>query len=169
MVDGWRQGWWLPAGTSGLVTMTFEPQAWFEKGLLLGVAGVVLAILLALVGTRRPPRDATVPRVLPHGVAVAAMVLAGGLLAGWLGAAITAAVVAALFLVPAVRQHADLAAGGLLLLGGVAAAIGRSGQHLEYGAWVQWVLVAGLAAAFPAVTRPKRPASRRRMTGRSIT
>ena len=46
-VDGWKQGWLLPEGAAGTVTMTYAPQRTFSVGL---GAGAVLAGALALAG-----------------------------------------------------------------------------------------------------------------------
>ena len=46
-VDGWKQGWLVPEGAAGTVTMTYAPQRTFSVGL---GAGAVLAGALALAG-----------------------------------------------------------------------------------------------------------------------
>ena len=97
------------------------------------------------------------------------MVLAGGLLAGWAGAAAVVAVIALLACWSPAREHAYLLSGGLALVGGAFAAQSRAGQLLTYDAWVQVVLTAALAAALPVVSRPNGPMLRRRMKGISIT
>ncbi|GAA1263977.1 alpha-(1-_3)-arabinofuranosyltransferase [Sphaerisporangium rubeum] len=55
-IDGWRQGWAVPAGFSGRVTLTFTPDAPF-RWTLLGGAGALVAVLffalLRVVGRRR--------------------------------------------------------------------------------------------------------------------
>ena len=48
-VDGWKQGWRVPAGTSGKVTLRFTPQATFEWGIVIGFVLVGLLSLAALV------------------------------------------------------------------------------------------------------------------------
>jgi arabinofuranan 3-O-arabinosyltransferase len=48
-LDGWRQAWILPAGTDGLVTMTYLPQASYSTALLGGLAAAALVMLIALV------------------------------------------------------------------------------------------------------------------------
>ncbi|MFM9134813.1 MAG: alpha-(1-_3)-arabinofuranosyltransferase family protein [bacterium] len=46
-VDGWRQGWVLPAGAGGTVTLTFAPQRAYAAGLAGGAAGVLALLVLA--------------------------------------------------------------------------------------------------------------------------
>jgi arabinofuranan 3-O-arabinosyltransferase len=69
-LDGWAQGWRLPAGGPAVVTLTFTPQRTYQAAL---VAGGVLALLLvagtATVVVRRR-RGGWVPRPrapYPHG------------------------------------------------------------------------------------------------------
>ncbi|WP_441923948.1 alpha-(1-_3)-arabinofuranosyltransferase domain-containing protein [Marmoricola sp. RAF53] len=61
-VDGWAQGWIVPAGRGGTVTVMFTPQGPYRVGLLAGlaVAGVLLAVALRVLLTSRlngPVRD----------------------------------------------------------------------------------------------------------------
>lgn len=53
-VDGWQQGWVVPAGASGPVSLTFGPATPYRAGLLLGAALAVLLLVLALVRPRAP-------------------------------------------------------------------------------------------------------------------
>ena len=92
-VDGWKQGWRLPAGSTGTVALSFEPAGTFT-GLL--VAGAVLAVVCLVVvwwSWRRERRGhavsgAPVLRTGRPGLLDAAVaVVAGGLLCGWWGLA----------------------------------------------------------------------------------
>ena len=49
VIDGWKQGWLLPAGTSGEVTLEFAPQTTFRTGILVGGALAVLLNVAAAV------------------------------------------------------------------------------------------------------------------------
>lgn len=49
VLDGWRQGFVVPAGTSGVVDMDYAPQVPFRLALVGGLAVVGLLLLLALV------------------------------------------------------------------------------------------------------------------------
>ncbi|MGE5698384.1 MAG: alpha-(1-_3)-arabinofuranosyltransferase family protein [Candidatus Sericytochromatia bacterium] len=89
VVNGWQQGWVLPAGTSGVVTLTFPSNALYRAGLFWGLALLPVLALLALVRPRRevddePARPWRVP------VAVAAV---GALGAGWLISGVAGVVV----------------------------------------------------------------------------
>jgi arabinofuranan 3-O-arabinosyltransferase len=68
-VDGWQQGWVVPAGAAGTVSLEFQPDRTFRAGLLVGGAALALLLLfLVLPGTsvaqpviaRRPGRFALV-------------------------------------------------------------------------------------------------------------
>ena len=48
VLDGWRQGFVVPAGTEGVVAMDYAPQAPFRLALVGGLAVVGLLLLLAL-------------------------------------------------------------------------------------------------------------------------
>lgn len=94
VVDGWQQGWLLPAGVSGDVVLRFTPDSSYRAGLLLG--GVLLAgvVVLAVLPARRrddaPPPTASrparrAPRSLPLlAVGAAALIMFGGLVGGLL-------------------------------------------------------------------------------------
>ncbi len=66
MVDGWAQGWVVPAGTEGLVELRFAPQRVFLVSLALGAALAVLLVLLVLRGqsplTRAVSPEVSAPR-----------------------------------------------------------------------------------------------------------
>jgi arabinofuranan 3-O-arabinosyltransferase len=51
-VDGWRQGWFVPAGLDGEVTLTFVPQRGYSAGLAAGAVTVVVLLALAVIPTR---------------------------------------------------------------------------------------------------------------------
>lgn len=111
-VDGWAQGWVVPAGVTGTVELRFGPQAAFVASL---VAGAVMALLLLVLAARSGRRLAgTVPEEVDPGaageVAVFVLVVAVG---GFVGAA---AVGAALVLQRVARPRTLLVAGGVAAL-----------------------------------------------------
>ncbi|WP_347563595.1 alpha-(1-_3)-arabinofuranosyltransferase family protein [Rhodococcus sp. ABRD24] len=55
VVNGWQQGWILPAGTDGTVTLEFPSDRWYRAGIVLGLVLLIPLILLALVPRRRTP------------------------------------------------------------------------------------------------------------------
>ncbi len=92
-VDGWKQGWRLPAGSAGAVTLSFAPAGTFTWLL---VAGAVLAGLcvLSLVWLwwrdRRGHEEPVAPALRtgrPGLLDASVAVVAGGLLCGWWGLA----------------------------------------------------------------------------------
>jgi arabinofuranan 3-O-arabinosyltransferase len=63
-IDGWAQGWRVPAGDGGLVKITFAPQRNYLIGLLggLGLSGLVLLLaVVLLLRTRLRPALAPAP------------------------------------------------------------------------------------------------------------
>lgn len=68
-IDGWKQGWRVPAGTTGTVTLEFRPQRSFEVGLAvgLGLAAVlnVAALVTFLLSRGRPSQRRRGARVAP--------------------------------------------------------------------------------------------------------
>jgi arabinofuranan 3-O-arabinosyltransferase len=49
-LDGWQQGWVIPAGASGTIIMTFGPDRTFRAALALGALFLLVLLVLALVG-----------------------------------------------------------------------------------------------------------------------
>ncbi|TPG17849.1 DUF3367 domain-containing protein [Pedococcus bigeumensis] len=121
VVDGWKQGFVVPAGTGGQVTVSFAPDRPYRWGLLVGGVLVLLVLAAALVPSRRRARAlaaATVPRI----TGLVAALVAGAVLAGWWGLslAIGAVVVAALV---GNRAWPPVLVGGLLTAAGVVQAV----------------------------------------------
>jgi arabinofuranan 3-O-arabinosyltransferase len=127
-VDGWRQAWWVPSGTSGEVVLDYRPGRWHRAGLLVGVLGLGLVGALAAVPARRgrpdlPPAVAGRGRWVGGDAATlaAAVLLAGAAgLAGWAAARVLGAR----------RPVHATALGGVLLAAAAAAlvAVGTRGQ-----------------------------------------
>jgi arabinofuranan 3-O-arabinosyltransferase len=147
-LDGWRQGWALPAGGPVTVSLDFTPGRTHRLGLLLGLLAALSLVPLALVRGRSGP----LPDPAPRRWAPATVPLAGAVVAGLLaGVAGLAAGVVAGF-VPG-RWRAAVAGGALVLAGIVLAWAPRWGpqpavtQLLAVGA-------VGLAAAGWAAREP---------------
>jgi arabinofuranan 3-O-arabinosyltransferase len=93
-VDGWQQGFAVPAGAHGTIELTFAPQRPFVIGLVIGVAGVLLLLAIAALPGRRgaqllePLGDARLPWV----VAISLLAVAATLLAGLWGTAVVVVV-----------------------------------------------------------------------------
>ena len=78
-VNGWQQGWELPPGTAGTVTLTFASNALYRVGLVGGLALLPLLALLAFLPIRRPraPDEPAQPW-RPGRVTASMAVVAGG-------------------------------------------------------------------------------------------
>ncbi|MGY1727363.1 alpha-(1-_3)-arabinofuranosyltransferase family protein [Geodermatophilus sp. SYSU D01062] len=158
-VDGWQQGYVLPPGAAGTVTLDFLPGTAYRAALTAGAAAVLLLVLLAVLPVRRP-RPVPAPgrrgrggQVLVVLAAVAGTALAGGVVGlGLLAVAVAAG--AALrtrraAVLGGVAAGAVAVAGVLLLV--VPDATGTARQVLALAA-----LAAVVAAVLPA-PRVRRP------------
>ncbi len=166
-VEGWRQGFLVPAGQGGRVELRYGPDRVQTAGLLVGLAGVVGVVALALVpaGRRRarawtPPAERTWPPLVP--LALAAVV--GVALAGPV-----ALVLVPLVLLPRRAGRLPWLAAAAVLAAGVVALTGAGtipGQDQgsfsiagQVVATVGWV---ALAAAWLPADWPGAALSRRR-------
>jgi arabinofuranan 3-O-arabinosyltransferase len=166
-VDGWKQGWRLPAGEAGTVTLRYEPAGTFTGLLVAGavLSGVVvLLVAWSLVRERRagPPRELPALRTGRPGLLDAALVvLAGGLLAGWWGLAGTvAAVVLGVFWRR--FQGWPVLAGLALLVGSLALSWAPITERSWAVTWSQGWSLAALCLAVAALAQLRRYAPRRR-------
>jgi arabinofuranan 3-O-arabinosyltransferase len=55
-LDGWKQAWLLPAGTTGLVTLTYRPAGVYRVAVFGGLAALAVILLLALIFPLAPGR-----------------------------------------------------------------------------------------------------------------
>ncbi|MFG1669911.1 alpha-(1-_3)-arabinofuranosyltransferase family protein [Streptomyces sp. Y7] len=121
-LDGWQQGWRIPAGAGGTVELSYEPAVAYEAGLIGGAVGVALLAGLVLWRRRAPNTDE--PQAAPPlpglWLGTVAVTVVAVFVAGWF-----ALLVPALALV-ARRRHALLVPLAFLALAGagIAAAIG---------------------------------------------
>jgi len=142
-LDGWKQGWLLPAGSRGLVTLTYQPDGQYRAALFAGLGALGLILLIAAVPFRRRlvvvPVTAEGPHTRPASVrplVLCVAVLLTGLLGLWTGGYAGTALLPVMtlgFLVAIARQPrsrlARVAAdpwlvAGLLVVAAVSAAIG---------------------------------------------
>jgi len=136
-LDGWKQAWVLPAGTAGVVTLTYQPESLYRDAVIGGLAALALVIIVALALAlarrrgRRPlawPADPVVPgprrRWFAAGVIAASLVAAGVVLGGYPGAILVPAVAGALYFLAGPRVL-----GGLFA---VALIVGAIGEHLVF-------------------------------------
>lgn len=125
-VNGWQQGWVLPAGTEGTISLTFGPNQMYRLGMAGGLALLPLLALLAWWPTRRsrssdPPAQPWRPS---RRLAAFGALAVGGLIAGTAGAGVFGAALILLFALRHRQRAFDvvrlgLSAGGLILAGAV--------------------------------------------------
>ncbi|WP_155763921.1 alpha-(1-_3)-arabinofuranosyltransferase [Mycobacterium asiaticum] len=124
-VNGWQQGFVVPAGDPGTITLTFASNAVYRAGLAVGLCLLPLLVLLAF-WRRRPVADddpASVPWT-PGPWAAVSLLGAGALIAGVPGFLVTGTAVGVRY---ALRDRERLlerltigfSAGGLILAGAV--------------------------------------------------
>jgi arabinofuranan 3-O-arabinosyltransferase len=157
-VDGWQQGWIVPAGAGGTVRFEVPSQQTYRIGLAVGAIGVLGVVLVLLLAPRRDDRPALgsgAPGLLDVAVATVAV----GLLAGWVGAAAVLVLAVAVAVRPQVRDFGGwglLAAGAVLLAAvpRVVADVGDRTGDAQWSAVVAVILVAGsLLASRPRFFR----------------
>ncbi|MFB8771299.1 alpha-(1-_3)-arabinofuranosyltransferase domain-containing protein [Streptomyces broussonetiae] len=152
-LDGWQQGWLVPAGEGGTVRLTYGPSTTYEAGLIGSGAG--MAVLLALVVWRRraPNPDPPQPVPPPPGIwlGTVALTLVAVVVAGWF------ALLVPVLAVVALRRHAVLVPLAFLALAaaGIAAATG-AGEPVAagggaFGRAAQLLAVVGLFAGLVSV------------------
>jgi arabinofuranan 3-O-arabinosyltransferase len=119
-INGWQQGWVVPAGTSGIITLSFAPNSLYRVGLAGGLALLPLLAMLAWWPQWRRPRDDPAARPWAPGFwsAVAALG-AGAVIAGVTGVVVFGAALGLCWVLRAHPPRRDsitvgLSAGGLI-------------------------------------------------------
>ncbi|TCW25683.1 arabinofuranan 3-O-arabinosyltransferase [Dietzia cinnamea] len=170
-VDGWKQGWVLPAATTGAtLVLTVPLDAPYRWALLTGPFALLLVLLLFLV---RGHRDRAGTRATPWRgrgpVTVVATAAVGYLLAGPVGLAVTAGLTACAL---AASRHLGAAGARRLLVAGAGVGIVAGAALLARAPWpdplgyagdslgpqvatVAGLVCAGLAASWPSAGRPR--------------
>jgi arabinofuranan 3-O-arabinosyltransferase len=164
-VNGWQQGWVVPAGTSGTITLIFAPNSLYRAGLAGGLALLPLLALLAWWRPRRRPSDSAARPWTPGPWAAVAMLTAGALIAGVAGVLVFGAALGMRWVLRNRPRRRDvvtlwLSAGGLILAG---AALSRHpwrsvDGYAGHSAAVQLLALISLAAL--AASTVMRPAER---------
>lgn len=171
-IDGWQQGWLVPAGAAGVVTLDFAPAVPYRAGLLAGLALVLVLVALAAVPARgagpHPPASA---RVLTPVSAAAVVAVGALLLALWFGTAGLAALALAVPVLVWSRASSPAAAAlgaGLCAAGAAALAAASPWPSAAPGAsrWPAQVLALAAVACALLVALPGRRSFNRRK-GRS--
>lgn len=167
-VNGWQQGWQLPAGTSGTVTLDFASNTTYRIGLVGGLALLPLLLLLAFLPVRRvrePEPGAEPWRLGPLGAGAAVLVV-GYLVSGFVGVLVLGAAIGVRHLLRTRPDVSDrltlgLAAGGLTLAGAVLSRYPwRSVDGYIGHAWGVQLLALISVAALAASVVPISPSRR---------
>ena len=156
-LDGWRQGWILPAGAGGVVRLSFQPDRAYRLALGGGLVGVLALVALAFIpGRRRRPEPPPTTSATMSSAAVVVMAAgAAFLLSGVFGLV----VVAALLFNPVSRAAL---AGATFVLAGVFVAIQAGDLSASvggpFGSVAQALTVVAVAAlALALIERKSSP------------
>ncbi|WP_439679460.1 alpha-(1-_3)-arabinofuranosyltransferase domain-containing protein [Embleya sp. MST-111070] len=164
-IDGWQQGWLVPAGAAGTVRLDYEPGGIYRGGLIGGA--VALAALLALAFIRRRgelPVGASESRVEPPApgsiLGVVALTAVIVLVAGPL-----ALLVLALAVVARRWQHLLVSIALVAMVGAGIAAVSGAGEPVgagegAFGPAAQILALIALIAALVTVGGPDRDGGR---------
>ena len=122
-VNGWQQGWVVPPGDPGTITLTFPSNAPYRVGLAVGLAFLPLLAMLALWRIRRGRADDAPAQPWKPGAWAAVAVLAcGAVIAGAVGVVVVGAALGLRYALRGRRLDRAtvvLSAGGLILAGAV--------------------------------------------------
>jgi arabinofuranan 3-O-arabinosyltransferase len=158
-VNGWQQGWIVPPGSPGTITLTFASNSLYRAGLAVGLALLPLLAALALWRIRRGRADDAPARPWTSGPwAAVAVLAAGGVIAGTVGVAVVGAALGLRYAWRHRQRQRDgvtvaLSAGGLILAG---AALSRHpwrsvGGYAGHSANVQLLALISLAVLAASV------------------
>ena len=154
IVNGWQQGWVVPAGATGTITLGFASNGPYRVGLVGGLALLPLLLLLALVPPRRPEAaEPTAAPWSPGALAGVGLMAAGAAIAGVGGAVVFGAALLGTRLLRRRQGVLDrltlaVAPAGLILAGALIARYPwRSVDgYIGYSAWVQLPALIAVAA-----------------------
>jgi arabinofuranan 3-O-arabinosyltransferase len=168
-VNGWQQGWVLPAGTVGPVTLSFTSNMPYRAGLIGGLALLPLLALLALLPVRRPGPPAEPSRPWQPGpVTTGVAVIAGAaMISGIAGAVVGGAALGMRWLLRGREKLSDavtvgVAAAGLIVAGAVLSQNPwRSVDgYVGHSAGVQLLALASVAVLAASLVTASRPVDR---------
>ena len=122
-VNGWQQGFVVPAGNPGTITLTFTSNSLYRAGLAVGLSLLPLLACLAFWRTRREgPDDAPAHPWTPGAWGAVAVLAAGAVIAGVAGVVVVGAALGLRYALRDRQRRRDsvtvgLSAGGLILAG----------------------------------------------------
>ncbi len=162
-IDGWQQGYVVPAGAGGTVTLVMAPENLYRILLVLGAMLLLGLAVLALVPSRKASRDPTGPRPLPSfWVLLVGSLIVLGLVAGPL-----ALLALPLLLVAKRWGSGAMAATAFLAFVGAGVAAAWDPAHLfstgagAFSAQAQVASVLALAAVLVSVVVDRRGSRKR--------
>ncbi|MGW0498499.1 alpha-(1-_3)-arabinofuranosyltransferase domain-containing protein [Streptomyces sp. NPDC003007] len=158
-LDGWQQGWRVPAGAGGDVKLSYEPATTYDAALI--GSGVGIAVLLGLTLWRRRAANPDAPQPVPPPpgpwLGAVALTLVGVVIAGWFALLVPALALLAwrrpALLVPI--AFAALAGAGVAALFGAGGPVG-AGEG-TFGHLAQLLALIGLFAGLVSL-REEPPA-----------
>lgn len=166
-VNGWQQGWVVPAGTDGTLTLTFPSNLTYLIGLFGGLALLPVLALLALLPIRRKVAGEPVQPWAPAPWLTGAAVLAvGALISGVTGIAVVAVAIGVRRLLAgrdwSEKVTVGVTAGGLIAAGAVLSrGPWRSVDgYLGHSAAVQFLALLSLAMLAASTVDLRRPGTR---------
>ena len=163
-VDGWQQGYVVPAGAAGTVHLSFTPDAPVRWGMALGALLALALVALALAPHRRRPAPVEPAGRTGRVAVIGAGVVGVGLVAGWAGLGVVAVLAGlgvlarrllsdAVFALACVAGTVLCAVGaGLVLLTGT---YGSGDYHADRPA-AQLLVVAAVGLLLLSLWRPAR-------------
>ncbi|WP_207546343.1 alpha-(1-_3)-arabinofuranosyltransferase [Mycolicibacterium monacense] len=125
VVNGWQQGWVVPADTEGAVTLSFRSNTLYRAGLIGGLALLpLLALLVWLPARRRRDDEPAHPWRVPAVAAAGGVLAVGAVISGWAGVVVVGGVLGVRYLLRNRERLLDrftlgVTAGGLTLAGAV--------------------------------------------------
>jgi arabinofuranan 3-O-arabinosyltransferase len=138
ILNGWSQGWVVPAGAAGILKLRFEPQKWFMAGLGAGLVAALCLVIAAVWPRKRARHERVVDELASgRGAGMVTILTTFGcvvLLGGWWG-------LAALVIVAAVRRLTPLSEEVFLTVGVALALV---------CAWAPWPMPAASNHSGPA-------------------
>ena len=167
VLDGWQQGYVVPAGAGGNVQMTYQPEGLYLGGLLIGALGVLLLLILLVLSYRKSSRFAhwaektegvaSWNRRIPTGLLVVGSAVVIFLVGGP-----AVLLLPILLLVARFRSRALpwVALSGMVVAGILSASNIGNGAQTGVGAFGPWAQVAALlsiaAVLTPFIGKPRR-------------
>lgn len=162
-VNGWQQGFIIPAGESTSLVAEFGPNRYHQFGLYIGALLVLAVLLLVLRARRQGGRDLPPARWAASPVpATAVAVLLGG------PAALLAGLVA-IVLARRMRRTAWVVLASALVAGMVVAVRPFPAHSTSFDSWLVQALVWLAIVAAVWVGWPRRRSRTRRISGRSMS